>query len=446
MTFSEENNLLYNNFLEDYFYKNLRSSDRVDGLRLELIVSPKCNLGCKYCYIHKYGHETYADSLFDNESALKNLDKVLRWARKQEFRRIELDIFSGELFAQEVGFKMIEQIYDFYKDQPDEFRPWLITIPTNFTFLCSDELTNRIENVRSKLLDIGIKLGLSASFDGKYMENNRPFTHNLDIAFDVIRDDAYYDKVFEYIKKTNSGIHPMIYSEGIEKWIDNFNWFQEQMEKHGIPWQNIYLLQVRNDNWTPEQNEEFYKFIRYIIRYSFDKYDRNEKEYFNDFIMNNKKGFNILTQPFGHSSRGMPCGIQDSLPIRLGDMRSFPCHRLMYPDLEIGKFVDDEENVLRFEATRAELGLTIYGCESRNFPICADCIMNRLCVHGCLGSQYESTHDMFTPIPTVCANSYALLKAIVHGFKEIGIYNRMFNLLDSDSKNQLYYMEENGLV
>lgn len=275
---------------------------------------------------------------------------------------------------------------------------------------------------------------------------NRPFTHNLDIAFDVVRDDTYYDKVFEYIKRTKSGIHPMIYSEGIERWIDNFNWFQEQMEKHEIPWQNIYLLQVRNDTWTSSQNKEFYKFIRYLIDYSFNKYSRNRNEYVHDFLFRNHKGFNILTQPFGHIDRGMPCGIQDSLPIRLGDMRVFPCHRLMYPDLEIGRFVDDNDEVLKFRATRAELGLTIYGCQSQEFPICSDCIMNKLCVHGCLGSQYESVHDMFTPIPSVCANSYTLLKAIIHGFKSIGIYNYVYDFMDDESKSQLYYLEEKNLI
>ena len=57
------------------------------------------------------------------------------------------------------------------------------------------------------------------------MEDNRPFIRQLDIPINVIRDDAYYDKVFAFIKKHGSGIHPMLYSKGMDKWIKNFDWF-----------------------------------------------------------------------------------------------------------------------------------------------------------------------------------------------------------------------------
>jgi hypothetical protein len=56
-----------------------------------------------------------------------------------------LDIFSGELFAQESGFKLIESLIKFYKTIPLEKRIPYINIPTNFTFLNSEKLTERMK-------------------------------------------------------------------------------------------------------------------------------------------------------------------------------------------------------------------------------------------------------------------------------------------------------------
>jgi len=49
------------------------------------------------------------------------------------------------------------------------------------------------------------------------------------------------------------GFHPMIYSNKIEYWIDNFLWFQKMFYKYGINPFNVYLLEVRNVEWLPQQ-------------------------------------------------------------------------------------------------------------------------------------------------------------------------------------------------
>jgi hypothetical protein len=101
----------------------------------------------------------------------------------------------------------------------------MITIPTNFTFLNSDELSKKIEYYVKSFQELGIRLCLSASFDGKYMEVNRPFVKVLDYDINQSREDEYYDKAFKYCKDNNCGLHPMIYSKNIEQWKDNFLWF-----------------------------------------------------------------------------------------------------------------------------------------------------------------------------------------------------------------------------
>jgi hypothetical protein len=108
------------------------------------------------------------------------------------------------------------------------------------------------------------------------MENNRPYGKQLDLLNNDFRDDEYYDKVFKFAKEFNFGFHPMIYSNNIEKWIDNFNWFQEQFKNYDLPWPNIYLLQVRNKEWDEKSNLEFYNFIRYLIKWSWEKINNKE--------------------------------------------------------------------------------------------------------------------------------------------------------------------------
>jgi len=42
----------------------------------------------------------------------------------------------------------------------------------------------------------------------------------------------------------------MIYSNMIEYWSDNFLWFMRNYVKYGIPLNNLYLLEIRNVEWS----------------------------------------------------------------------------------------------------------------------------------------------------------------------------------------------------
>ena len=60
----------------------------------------------------------------------------------------------------------MDMIYDHFKDKVK--KPKKILIPSNFTFLHSDDLTIRVENIINKFSIIGIDVILSCSFDGLY--------------------------------------------------------------------------------------------------------------------------------------------------------------------------------------------------------------------------------------------------------------------------------------
>ena len=418
MLYKEENDKLFNDFLSRYFWEPFRNGEQ----SIELIISPRCPLACVYCYLFKYRDKTFPETIYCTSNILANLDKILRWMDYNGFV-CPIDIFSGEPLAQKIGYEVLDTIYDFYKDKPPERKAKHIVIPTNFSFIASDEWTARVEDLIAKFDSIGMPLFLSASFDGKYMDANRPYTHDLDIPLKTERNDAYYDRIFEFAKKHRCGFHPMLYYKGIENWKKNFDWFQEMYQKHGIEWDNLYLLQVRNDGWTPESNAVMYDFIRYIIEFAWDKCHRSYEE-FRGFMLNGQHGFNILSEIFGTCNRGIGCSMQASFGIRVSDMAHHICHRNMYPDLKLGSLVDDPDKVLRYETQNAELGLTAYGFSTSIQPGCIKCPIKELCIGGCLGAQYEVNHDLFSPIPSVCQNSWWLAKAVVDGFDSIGVMDQ----------------------
>lgn len=407
---------------------------------VELIISPKCNLGCTYCYLHKNRKEIFGEECFNEEKTISNLKLILKWLAKHEYNP-NLDIFSGELLAQEVGYRVLETIAEHEATIPQVLRPKTITIPTNFTFVNNEDLVKRVENIRAKLKDLGITLCLSASFDGKYMEQNRPFLHELDLETGCKeRADEYYDKAFAYAASTFSGFHPMLYSKGMDKWVENFNWFQKKFEEYNIPWDAIYLLQVRNEEWDQKSIKDLYNFVQYLHKFAFEKLDKDPKRLV-DWILE-AKGFNILSWPFSKCGRGLTCGIQSMLTIRVSDMKMYPCHRLGYKDFIFGEMVEDEEEILKVKTNNVELMLATYITDKRSLPGCAQCPINHLCTGPCLGSQYESTKSLFTPIPSVCLVTYAICLACIKSLKDLGAWNYALRRANDDSVAQLKFLEE----
>lgn len=356
---------------------------------------------------------------------------ICEWMRYNKFN-CDLEIFSGELFAQQVGFKVFDILIDYYTSVEPEMRCKNITLPTNFTFLCDEETTARVDDIRDRLAALGINLGLSASFDGKYMEQNRPYIGDLDIPLGGVRDDAYYDRVFAYGAKHLCGFHPMVYSQGIELWPKNFDWFQEKFKEFNIPWQCIYLLQVRNAEWNQEQITGMRHFIRHLYEFSAEKLDHNPEALTNWVIKG--LGFNILSQPYCRTGRGLTCGIQSQFMLRVSDLMSYPCHRTGYKDFYYGHFELDDKEVMKFKVQNVELMNLIYSVHKEALPYCAQCPINRLCSGTCLGSQYESTNNMLVPIPSVCALTYAMTVENLLCMERYGSLGKACSMAGGDTK------------
>jgi len=418
------NDVIFKSFLHRVFFDSWKTQQPKG---LELIVSDVCDHNCAYCYYKRYGNMFFDDESRNGRNILKNLDIILRWLDENNYVPT-INVFSGEIFSTETGFEVVNRLIEYIKPEKK------IVLPTNMSFLLDDKKTERVVTLCKKRDN----LVLSASIDGKYMEDNRPLKTGQK------RDDAYYDKLFSFSHEYNIGLHPMIYSTGIEKWKDNFLWFVKNIEKYNLDiTKALYLLEVRNSEWTAQQCRELMCFIEFLVDWSWDFCGRNV-ENMKDFIIN-KGGFNILNVA-SDIPRGIGCSVQMEFGVTLGNL-TFPiCHRTAYRNLLGGRFVVENNAIVDIKAENFVTYINAKSYDANTQPYCQTCIIKYLCNKQCLGAQYETTGDLFTPIPTVCRMEHAKIISILRSFERIGVLSYIFEGLSEKKKNCLKILRMEGLV
>lgn len=429
----DEDNELLKSFLNRTFFASWKSED-LNYLRnfkqLELEINSSCDLKCDYCYYTNHGKQLYPANISKKKDILKHTDLIINWLDENKMFPI-IEIFSGEPFIQNITYDILYKLIDFYyKNNVNS----TIVIPSNFNFVLDDTKLDKFRKIISYANSKDVTILCSVSIDGKYCDNdNRPFRTGY------IRDDNFYDKVFKIAKEYNYGFHPMVYYNNIEKWIDNFLWFQEMFKKYDIPWDNLYLLEVRNDGWTKESVSEFYKFYKFVCDWTINKISRDIKFKDNkekiEYLFSTRC-FNLFST-LGKCGRGMGCSIQSALYVRLGDLAIHPCHRLMYPWFKSAEFVVDNNKIVDIKAHNWQLYMNIISCNGANFPWCQDCLIKHVCGYGCLGSQFEAMGDPFVPIPSVCYLEHAKFKAIVDSLIENDYLNYFLNICGDEQKDTI---------
>jgi sulfatase maturation enzyme AslB (radical SAM superfamily) len=341
----KENDDLLKHFLARSFFKawdqdkNKPVDEKYGNFnKLELQISPVCDLSCKYCYYSKFSQKgetgergLYPLDIAKRKTILHNLDMLLAWLSKNNYYP-ELNLFSGEIFSTTLGFEVLERCIKFLIDNKATNKS--IIIPTNMSFIMDDDKTKEVERLISEARNSCNKIALSASIDGKYSDSNRPFKQK-----GIDRD---YDKIFSFCSKHHFSFHPMVYYDEIETWIDNFLWFQDMFVKHNIPWNHIYMLEVRNDGWTVESVKHFYNLVKFVIKYVRSKF-RNNTEFIKNLLEHNL--INITSSTLSSCGRGIGCSIQSSVQVRLGDLVVHPCHRLSYEHFATWKFLHDDKEI-----------------------------------------------------------------------------------------------------
>ncbi len=436
MTYQKENDKLVESFLQRTYFEAWRdkSDSRLENFqRLEIYLSPKCNLACKYCYHTNFGEEIYPKHLINSKRLMRNLELLLDWLIENDMAP-DIDYFSGEPFVQNIGFDALDMILDKFSEAKK--KPRFIVVPTNYTWMLSKRRTRQVENVIAKGKELKMPVILSASFDGKYCEANRPF-----VGRQKKRNDAYYEKCFAFNAEHKFGFHPMVYSERIEKWIDNFLWFQDGFKRHGIAPDRIYLLEVRNAEWSDKQIKDYMAFVEFLIDYSFKTLCGQDINRFLKFLFR-ARGFNILSNSLTSVGRGLGCSHQSCVYVRIGDLAIVPCHRTADSAHILAKFVTGGDGrISGIKAENPELLIGSRSFEFRTQPMCEACVIKHLCQGQCLGAAREVTGDLFSPIPTVCKMFHGKIAAMIKTFKRLNIFDLMLRTVNEDKRVALTTVE-----
>jgi radical SAM protein with 4Fe4S-binding SPASM domain len=444
MTYKEQNDQLLNNFLNRTFFTSwgMTSKEREEKpyysnyASLELGMNPTCSTKCKYCYLAKFGEDLIPKEAWDKKKILGNLFILLKWLKKNNFNP-HLEIFSGDPLVQNVAYDMMEMICDWYGNKAPDGS--MLIIPTNMDFLHYNSKINSIFNFIERFAKKNVKLSLSASVDGLYLENNRPHRSPL-----LKYDETFYNRLFRFSAATGTGFHPMVYSEGIEMWPKNFLWFQEMFDKYKIPWSNLYLLEVRNKEWTIDQCVGLEKFMNFLVNWTWDKCDRDVDKMI-DFIFRGK-GFNILSNGMSTIGRGIGCSIQSTLMLHLGNLKFFPCHRTSYNFMDSGEFIVEDGEISNIKALNPAFLLAINSMNISGSPMCHSCPISQFCSGGCLGSQYETTGDPFSPIPSVCRMMHYKFRGIFNAYEEIGIMPKILGLIAKEKVEGYKFCLKEGVL
>lgn len=412
MTFQEQNDLLLKSYIENYV-KPLET--------VEFIFSSECDQKCEYCYLQKHFKEMNYPRANKKEDILHNLKLFLDYLEEQDFQYKTYDIFSGEFFNLSYWEDIFQIFYEHQLSIGSKDR--VMVIPTNYSFIADDEKIIHIEEWINKMLSTNCYVHLSCSIDGPEETDNsiRPNFNNK-----VIKNNAFYDKVFSFVAKHNYAFHPMISKHFLENYKDNYDWFIDNIAKYDICFYDKegrqmlsapMLLEVRdNDEWDEHSLKLYKDFLNYVFEKDLHVlYKDNLRDIMYRVFDDHSDLYEKMTgvfrcQPYilaypSTCGNKMSCSIQKHLVCRLGDLTMAPCHRLYYPEFEYGRFITNEDRtkIIGVEGYNPTLAFKIATLNpTRSNLKCGGCKYRGFCLQGCLGSQYEETSEIFGFQDKVC--------------------------------------------
>lgn len=432
MTHKEEEKNLFMSFLNTHFFygwKNTSNSGYRNSIELE--VSPTCNTQCSYCYYKNFQNYLYPAHINKSNQIVENCKKLLDWIVSENFKNISsFDIFSGEFFM----FPRYKDILNLICDANRRMGTHIIiSLPTNATFCLSEEKTREVQEVIDNVTEQGTPIRLSLSIDGYYLDNETRKLKNGELY-----TDEYYDRAFRFGEENKFAYHPMVGAKGIENWEKNFDWYIKNITKYyGISerkaYELIYLLEVRNPDWTESELKHFYNFIYNLVKRTYSVYD-GVKDYVENYMFVGQS--NLFSSLIGHVSRGLGCSIQSTLMVRLGDLAIVPCHRTSY-DEYIAGYMKFTENGMDIELKNPNTYMMIEGFDSEKCSVCSGCPINHLCGKFCYGCNYEINKDFFTPVRSVCKLEMTKVLALSRAIKDLGILNYI-----KDNSNNFFLKEK----
>jgi len=436
MNFKEEENSWYSKFLEIYYFKewrenflqyNLDKEYHLSGL--EFNIRGYCNLSCKYCYMNNFREDLYPSKIDNIEDSLSNVESILNWLLENQYLPDHFEIFGGEAISLDNYKKLFDLLLNFIKQIgfPNRKKNFNISFPLNVIFLKDKEYFDYFIFIQKEFLKYNVIIHFSISLDGKFADPLSRPAKDKNFKY----DDEFYAIIADFCNQVpvKPGFHPMVAAENIAVWKENIDWYFEYLKNlYGEKdfKDSLYLLEVRNDNWTPQNLKDLDSFIDHF----FEKLI--QENLVNDVLFN--LTFNFFSQLASYVSRGYGCSIQQTLSIRTGDMAIIPCHRLAYPQFVAANFVKDENNkIIAIKTKMPYLHFAINNDNTKNHLPCINCEIVNICNGPCGGSNFETTGDPFSVSPSVCRMEKAKVKSIIKNLIKYNFYDMFIDKMQEYS-------------
>ena len=386
---------------------------------LEIFITNACNQHCEYCYLTKYDG-LYPHDLRSPELLLNNLRKLYDWILNNKMTIPKCEFFTGEIWQTQFGLDILELTYE-YICKGMEIQ-WIL-IASNCSFVNDPVQLQKIQTYIDKFDDGAHQLSFSISLDGAIIENEmRPLNST------VIKDDEYYENIFNFAKHNNFYFHPMVASKSSKHWIENYKWWAKKFKEYDFDIDELMMLEVRNSDWTEESINDYNNFMNYLIEDAFNRCGRNVEIFSNTLMGIRNKAKNLklsgyIPWAFPEADSFFGCTVATDLCVRLGDLAICPCHRTSYDKYVYGKFVLDENgDIFTVTANNTQMAVKILmGNLSTTMNKCDTCVFNPYCLKGCAGSQIESTGDPFIPSGNVCNFFHKKYSFLLSKYRDMGV-------------------------
>lgn len=445
---------------------------------LELIVRPQCTQQCQYCYIINHGKDLYPlDERVANNILIDNCNKIFNWFETKKRYPRRLDLFAGDLFFDGLGFELFEILYNFYtkiikiesyhakilKENQQYFA--IVGLPLNASFVEKEENVQKCLEWYQKFEDINICLNYSISVDGKYATDVREKKAESEV-------DKYYAKIFDFCKKTNSGIHPMISAASIENACKNYDWWYEQCHSKALARYDTIqpmTFEVRNPNeWTDDKIKCYIKYLDHLIQHRLKLCNDSIEELAYHLFIGDGKHHTLPLgkeadpiRPIFHIENGLTqpkydysCSFGHHFHITLNNLSIVPCHRMSYYHYIAGWLNTNEKGDLDGTITpnnvSTYIGLKMLNCALA--PACQNCAYNCFCMKGCIGAQYEYSGEPLLPIPSVCKLFKEKFNFLFKTYYDMGVIRIALEkeYVQGDSaevlKTFIQYLKQEGII
>lgn len=342
---------------------------------IELAITDRCNLGCKYCYVKNRNNTMTKDTL------LRCIPKIHQYMQTFKDDTYSISYFGGEPL---MNFDLIKFAYEIFSRDP---KCKYQTIISNGT-LVNYEIYSWIKSHN---------IGFSWSFDGLNSNSSRPLLpikENNDIK-NVIDIFKRYKK--ELLDISGYSAHVMIYPENVQDVCKNFEYLLSEWDL-----KNIGFTLVRDDVWNNSSINILKSEIK-KLRLLYTK------------ILKNNLTNNISIGLFDNWINEIYLGLKG---LKFTNMCFAGCNGLgISPDGEVygcQRFASNKQ----FKLSEYDLGNIAKNVNQESYEKCKSCDIRKFCRSLC---KYSIIKNNNTPIDSLCEINHFMVQetmALIHDLRD----------------------------